>query len=134
MTFLMSGCKDQGSQPPAWSVPYEQWKAKGFHDYTIDQTRLCFCISGGETMRVTIRSGSITSVARLSDTTQVSPSISSLYLTVDSLFGKIRSPGSDSIVVTYNSQFGYPERVDINPQYHPVDGGVIYETSNLQVP
>jgi len=134
LLLLLAGCEDQGSQPPGWLLPYEQWKISGLQNYTIDQTMICYCITGGQTMRLVVRSGLMTSVTRLSDSAQMSPPISSYYRTVDSLFGIIRNPGSDSIVVTYNSQYGYPERLDINPQSHPVDGGVIYETSNLRVP
>jgi Family of unknown function (DUF6174) len=134
LIVLLSGCEDYGSQPREILVPCGRWPANGFQNYTIDQARECYCISSGETMRLVIRSGVIISVTRVSDHAQISPEMSRLYMSVDSLFAKIRNPGPDSIVVTYNSCYGYPERVDINPQDHPRDGGVLYVTSNLQVP
>jgi hypothetical protein len=70
---------------------------------------------------------------RLFDTTYVPSPIPQYYLTVDSLFSIIRTRPGDSIVVTYNETYGYPEKLDINPQQHPVDGGVLFETSNLQI-
>jgi len=48
------------------------------------------------------------------------------------LFGIIKNPNGDSLVVRYNSIYGFPEYLDINPQQHPVDGGALYETSNLR--
>ena len=84
-------------------------------------------------MRITVRADTVARVVRLSDSTQLSSSASRQYLAVDSLFGLIRHPHADSLVVVYNSYYGYPERLDIDPQLHPVDGGVKYETSNLQV-
>jgi hypothetical protein len=63
-------------------------------------------------------------------------SVPSLHicLTVDSLFGIIRRGGTDSLVVTSHETYGYQETQDINPQLHPVDGGVLYIHSNLQIP
>ena len=85
-------------------------------------------------MRITIRSDSLAQVKRLSDSPVLSYPGYTWYLTVDSLFGIIRNSKTDSLVISYNSRYGYPERLDITPQLHPVDGGVLYETSNLQVP
>lgn len=82
-------------------------------------------------MRVTVRSDTISSVIRISDTSVVAYPF---YFTVDSLFGIIRNSKTDSLVIRYNKQYGYPEYLDINPQLHPVDGGVLYKTSNLQIP
>jgi hypothetical protein len=104
----------------------------GFHDYTIDQVRMCFCPEVGDAMRITVRSDTIASVVRISDGSTMSYPVTTYYLTVDSLFGIIRNPGTDSLVVTYNETYGYPETLDVNPQLHPVDGGVLYTTSNFR--
>ena len=85
-------------------------------------------------MRITVRADTIASVARVSDGSAVSFPISTYYLSVDSLFRIIRNSSADSIVVAFNETYGYPEILDINPQLHPVDGGVLYRTSNLQIP
>ncbi len=128
------GCRDQGPALPQGVDPYLQWKSHALTDYTIDQYRMCFCADGGITMRVVVRGGTVYSVTRLSDSVQLSPPASSRYLSVDSLFAIIRRPGSDSLFVTYDAQFGYPDFVDINPQLHPIDGGVSYRTLNLRIP
>ena len=127
------GCKDQATQPLPLD-PYERWRSYGLHEYSIDQARMCFCLQGGQEMRITVRSDTIASVINLSDGSTVSYPISKYYLTVDSLFGIIRNSRTDSLVITYNETYGYPETLDINPQLHPVDGGVLYKTSNLLIP
>ena len=84
-------------------------------------------------MRLTVRSDTIALVVRLSDSSKTPYPMSTFFLTVDSLFSIIRNPNSDSLVVEYNAEYGYPEKLDINPQLHPVDGGVLYLTSNLRI-
>lgn len=133
--FLISllGCREHASQPVPLD-PYERWRSYNLHNYTIDQVHTCYCVEGGQTMRITVRSDTVALVTRLSDGSKVSPPTSTWYLTVDSLFGIIRNPKTDSLVIAYNSSYGYPEKLDINPQQHPVDGGVLIENSNLQIP
>jgi len=82
-------------------------------------------------MKITVRSDSIFSVMRLSDSAIIPFPTSKQYLPVDSLFGIIRNSKTDSLIVTYDAMYGYPNSLDINPQLHPVDGGVLFETSNL---
>jgi hypothetical protein len=84
-------------------------------------------------MRVTVRSDTVASVLRLSDSTLLSREEAARYLTIDSLFSIIREPKGDSLVVSYNTKYGYPESLDINPQQHPVDGGILYTTTNLKL-
>ena len=85
--------------------------------------------NAGELVRITVRADTIFNVVKISDNSLIKTSV---YFTVDSLFGIIKNAGNDSLVIRYNEMYGYPEFLDINPQWHPVDGGVLYETSNLQ--
>ena len=126
-----SGCKKDQSSQPVQQTPLEKWQSQNFHNYTIDQIRSCYCVHGGELMRITVRSDTVARVINVSDASVVTVTY---YLTIDSLFGIIRNARTDSLVIRYNNQYGYPEYLDVNPQLHPVDGGVLYVTSNLQVP
>jgi len=119
--------KELVSEAPP-QTPYELWRSKNLRDYTIDQVRTCFCPDAGDAVRITVRSDTIFSLTKVSDGSVVT---SPYYYTVDSLFGIIKNPNGDSLVVRYNSIYGFPEYLDINPQQHPVDGGALYETSNL---
>lgn len=133
LIVMLTGCGDHGSDPlPADS--YARWRSYAIHDYTIDQVRECFCIDGGTVMRVTVRGDTVARVVRLSDSSLVTPERAAWYLPIDSLFGIIRHPSADSIVVEYEDHYGYPRVLDINPQQHPVDGGVLYRIMNFQVP
>lgn len=127
--MVLLSCK-QATQSSQLS-PYEQWKSLNLHNYTIDQSRECYCIGAGVTVRLTIRADTIASVVKLTGTDTM---FTQYYYTIDSLFGIIRNGGVDSLVVKYNTQYGYPEYLDIDPQLHPVDGGELYRTSNLQMP
>ena len=133
LLLLLLGCSEHGFQPLPRD-PYERWKFFNLHTYTIDQALLCYCPGRGETMRIAIRADTILSVTRVSDSSAVSFPMSTYYYSVDALFGIIQHPGTDSLVVTYNETYGYPETLDINPQAHPYDGGVLIRTSNLRTP
>lgn len=142
--FIASGCKKEQAvvQPVEINTlntynltpPYVKWTSYGYHNYTIDQIRQCFCPNGTEKMRVVVRDDTVTSVVRLSDNKELSYFEARYYMPVDSLFKKVLNPGQDSIVVSFNQKFGYPEMLDINPQLHPQDGGVLFYTSNLRIP
>jgi len=134
LLLLSVRCKDQTSEPVP-SDPYERWVSYGSHNYTVTQVLSCYCANRGEAMRITVRSDTIALVNRLSDSAEIPRSQWIAYSTIEGLFGIIRfGPKTDSLVVTYNSQYGYPERLDVNPQLHPVDGGYLFETSSLQIP
>jgi hypothetical protein len=123
-------CKKEQISEPVKQTPYELWRLKDFHNYSINQIRSCFCPDAGQLVRITVRSDTIFSVVKLSDTTIVT---SPIYFTVDSLFGIIKNSKTDSLVIRYNTIYGFPEFLDINPQWHPVDGGFLYDTSNLEI-
>ena len=133
LVLLHFACQKEQSSQLRPVTPYEQWKSFNLHNYSIDQVRSCFCVYGGEIIRIVVRSDTVASVERLSDSTIVSAPASSWYFTIDSLFGIIQNSKADSLVIIYNAQYGFPEKLDINPQFHPVDGGVLYETSNLHI-
>lgn len=128
---ILAGCRDESTNAAA-STPYEKWVAQRARNYSIEQVRACFCVYGGQKMKVIVRSDTIYSVMRIADSVFLLPPASKYYLTVDSLFAIIKKPGGDSLVVSYDPQYGFPESLDINPQMHPFDGGVLYETSKYQ--
>ncbi len=133
LLLLLMGCKDHASSPVPGS-PYEQWRTLAIHDYTIDQVRECYCAERGRVMTLTVRADTIASMVYASDSTAAPVYALPWYCTIDSLFAIIRNSTSDSLVIVYNAEFGYPETLDINPQAHPIDGGVLYRTTNLRVP
>ena len=132
LLFTVFGCEEL-TNTTDFSSHYMQWQSQNIHDYTIEQARYCFCPDGGQKVQITVRDDSVYSVLRLSDSMIIPYPNSARYLTVDSLFAIIENNESDSLVVEYDSIYGYPTKLDINPQLHPVDGGILYETSNLRI-
>jgi len=130
MIVWCAACKQEQASQPVLQTPYEQWRSFNLHNYTIDQSRSCFCPHGGELMRITVRSDTIAGVVRISDTSIVTYPY---FVSIDSLFGIIRYLKTDSLVIRYNVQYGYPEYLDVDPQLHPSDGGYLLETSNLHI-
>jgi hypothetical protein len=128
--LFFASCKKQQVTESILQTHYELWRSQNIHNYSIDQIRDCFCPDAGQLVRVTVRSDTVYSIIKISDTSTVAHPY---YFTVDSLFGIIRNSVNDSLVIKYNSEFGFPEYLDINPQQHPADGGVLYETSNFQI-
>jgi len=125
-------CIEQTSIPFSFS-PYDQWRSYNIHNYTIEQIRSCYCVNRGQSMKITVRSDSVYSVMRLSDSTLIPYPNSKQYLTIDSLFGIIKNSKSDSLIISYESKYGYPNKLDINPQLNSRDGGEMYVTSNLLI-
>lgn len=130
--FTIFGCEEL-TNTTDYSTHYIQWRSNNIHDYTIEQARYCFCPNGGLKVQVTVRADSVFSVMRLSDSMIIPYPNSERYVSIDSLFSIIENNETDSLVVEYDSIYGYPTKLDINPQLHPVDGGVLYETSNLKI-
>lgn len=128
--LFCTSCQEKQVSEPDTKTPYELWRSKNLHNYSIDQVRSCFCTDAGQSVRITVRSDTIYNIINISDNSIIT---SPFYLTVDSLFGIIKNSENDSLVIEYNSTYGFPEFLDINPQLHPVDGGVLYKTSNLQI-
>jgi len=130
--FLLfnTSCKKEQIAEPNTNTSYELWRSKNLHNYSIDQIRSCFCPDAGQSVRIIVRSDTISSIIKISDNSIIT---SRFYFTVDSLFGIINNSENDSLAIRYNTNYGFPEFLDINPQLHPVDGGVLYETSNLQI-
>jgi len=126
--FVSCGKDNISEQNP--ETPFELWKSLDIHNYTIDQRYMCFCVGAGELVRVTVNSDTVFSAIRISDNEFLK---TGNFLSINQLFKIIENNENDSLVIKYNSQFGYPEFLDVNPQQHPVDGGILYETSNLLI-
>jgi len=129
--MLLCGCRDHITEVVVLS-PKEIWQSHGLRNYSMEQTRFCFCVEGGTRMVVTVLNDTVFSVVRARDSVTLFEPSARYYLSIDSLFGLIANTQADSMVVTYDGKFGYPTMIDIDPQLNPVDGGVKYVTNNLK--
>ena len=126
------GCSDQGTSPVDLEH-FRLWKSLDVHDYVIEQQRQCFCPDGGRIVEIVIRADTIASIAAL-DTLQP-PVQSGPYLSVNGLFEYIisaRAQSASSVEVTYNEQYGYPERIFVDWIAAAVDDEVGYLTLNFR--
>jgi hypothetical protein len=57
-----AACKKEETSQPVPQTPYAQWRSQNLHDYTVDQSRTCFCPHGSELVRITVRSDTIAGV------------------------------------------------------------------------
>ena len=132
--FMMLGMAfiscDTTSNAPAAADPYSVWQAQGLHDYSFEQTRTCFCPDAGKAVKIIVRADTIASVSLVSDGAEVPREMYVAYKTVGQMFTLIHS-GTDSVIVRYHASLGYPEYLDVDPQFHAVDGGALYETAKL---
>jgi hypothetical protein len=131
LSLCILSCKRDLTTQPSSSY-LETWRSYEIHDYSVEQTRSCFCINGGEKIRLTVKSDTISSVIKISDGTALSFPESGYYMSIEQLFDFIKN-SKDSLVIKYNDKYGYPEYLDIDPQLHPIDGGALYETANLSI-
>ena len=128
--LLLISCNESQLPQPGDQSQYELWKSKNIHNYSVEQVRTCFCPDAGERVRLTVKADTIFSIVRISDGQAIN---NANYHSIESLFSLIHQSTYDSLSIKYNREYGYPELLDINPQLHPVDGGVLYTTSNLQL-
>lgn len=128
--LLFISCNENQLPEPGNQSQYDFWKSKNIRNYSVEQVRSCFCPGAGQRVMLTVSADTILSVVRISDGQMIDKSH---YLSIESLFELISRSRNDSISIKYNREYGYPELLDINPQLHPVDGGVLYTTSNLVV-
>ena len=131
---LLVGCEDVTHNGPVIPIdPYQCWASLHIRDYTVDQKYMCFCQGAGNPVRITVRSDSIVSVVSLIDNMDLPKETWERFATVEQLFAQARNPEYDSVVVRYDRTFCFPDTLDINPQQHPFDGGVLFVTWNLRL-
>lgn len=129
-------CKNDAMSPDFshTSNEYERWKAYGLKNYTIEQKRDCFCVYGGDPVRVIVKDGVVVDAIRVSDSTSVSPGEQVWYKTVDELFSIIQSISPDSVAqfrVAYDSMYGYPKEFYVDPDAMKADEEYGYRNEKL---
>ena len=114
--------------------PAARWQAYGMNNYSIDQSRNCFCVHGGVTVRVFIRDNQIVNVFDISKGTSLPQNQWQWYKTVDQLFTIISGINKDSVAsfrVDYDSKYGYPTNFFVDPNAQIADEEYGYDSKNL---
>ncbi len=91
--------------------PQKRWQAYGVQDYSLLQTRTCFCDNGGKAFLVTVRQGSIANVVDPANGGNVPPEKWGEFKTVQGLFDLLKSVDSTKVATvsaSYDTLYGYP--------------------------
>ncbi len=111
-----------------------QWYSLGVTHYSVDQLGYGQCFYCQQPVRLTIKDNRIVNVVLIDTGDPVPRTEWELYETIDGLFGLIRSvKNAYQVRVQFDSTYGYPRSVWINPSEQIQDEEIGYLTSNLVV-
>lgn len=110
-------------------------------DYSVEQTRSCFCPNGGKAATIFVVSDTIADAVWISDGSHLSPEQWAGFRTINGLFDEMTRWDTSrfNIKVIYDSLHGYPSLLSVYPKAvtNPdsttsviLDAGVAYKTSN----
>ena len=129
---LLSSCTDLGTAPDhglsadysGIADPATRWEAYAIEDYSLLQSRTCFCVDGGKQVLVTVRSGNISSVVDPADGSILAADRRGAFMTIPGLFALVKSIDTTkvaSLQVSYDPRYGYPLRVFVDPSSQIAD-------------
>jgi hypothetical protein len=133
----LSACDDDVAAPPA-ATALEQarakWQQSGFDSYEITQRRNCYCMLGGQPVRLLVFRDSLVSGMNLADSTALSVEQLGWYKSIDQLFeflGTVDPAKVASFEASYDSTFGFPAHFWIDYDTQIADEEIGYECSDL---
>lgn len=94
-----------------------RWNANGSSDYDMVARALCFCILGGQEVRVAVRGGRVASLVVVSSGQMIDPAQYLQFAPVERLFDVLEEAiegDAAKLDVTYDSRYGYPVRFQID--------------------
>ena len=117
--LLFSACDDESSVlvPPesdALTRARSSWTALDHHDYQLTQERLCFCLLGGQPVRLTVQSDSLVSGMLLIDSTMLTAEELQYYHGVEGLFDFVAGIDPSQVAefqLSFDSLFHFPSDV-----------------------
>jgi Family of unknown function (DUF6174) len=111
-----------------------RWHAAGISDYSYEMRKLCFCppeVVGP--FAITVRGGAVASVVYVSTGAAVVP-VAERHPTVDGLFAVVEATlerNPDRLTIDYDSELGYPRRIEVDTIVRAADDEVTYEATSL---
>ena len=134
LAILVSCTESTDPGPRLSGDAYARWKSHNITHYTIEESRNCFCPSGGKWVRVEVRNDSVLGVVDIANDTLVSQMFAQQCKSVDQLFAVIASIDTHAVAsfeVCYDSIHGYPVSFFVDPDSRIVDEEYGYSTRNL---
>lgn len=118
------------------AIPEERWSKYGINDYVITQQLGCFCPARGP-FKIFVVNNKIVDVLDISADTLLSKNgypFTSLKTVID-LFDLTYEIDPDSVAdirIEYNSRFGFPKLISVDPDSIIVDEEYSYYTTSLE--
>jgi hypothetical protein len=146
LTFLVASCSDLGPEESQRSEeigadysaipdPRARWQAYQLRNYVFEQQRTCFCINGGETCLVYVSNDKVVDVVRKSDGQSVFREFGFLYKTANQLLDladSLKSVTVARLVVEYDTRFGFPRYIYVDPNAQMADEEYGYLTTSVK--
>ena len=132
----LAACDDDPASPPedAHAKAKRLWSQTGSTTYDMSQWRDCFCFLGGQEVMLQVRDDSLIAGTLAVQNRALTDEERRWYLTVDELFTFIdsaRAASPASLVVEYDSLFGYPRRISVDYSTQMADEEITYRSANL---
>ncbi|MBR9975475.1 MAG: amino acid permease [Bacteroidetes bacterium] len=137
VALALGACNDDGASAPPpdpLAQARSQWEAMGFDSYEITQRRNCFCVLGGQDVRLLVLRDSLVRGVNLADSSALAPEQLQWYYTIDGLFDFIA--GFDPVAaahyeIRFDSTFAYPAHFWIDPSEQIADEEIGYDCFDL---
>jgi hypothetical protein len=89
-----------------------RWNARGTTDYSYVLRQNCYCVLGGQPVRVTVQAGVVVSAIRIGDGLHVPAEYLGAFVPVERLFDIIEDgiqQRAHRIQATYDEDYGFPD-------------------------
>ena len=133
---VLHGCTSTTAPIPELRVARLRWSERGPASYSITVARSCEClVESSAPVVVTVRKGAVESRRYESTGAPVPAEYAELFPPVEGLFEIIHSAqrdGAARIAVSYDRDYGYPSRIEIDFHRMYVDDEITYLARDLQ--
>ena len=138
LSLILAACS--ASSGSEFSRNREKWQDANITHYRMELNISCFCAFRDQMpLTVEVRDGQIVSMAAADDTlvldTDPNYEFFAPHATIDLLFAKLDAAlngGADSVTVTYDATYGFPNEIAIDFDQQMADEEMYYTISNFE--
>jgi len=101
-----------------------RWEAQGLVSYQFELTRSCYCVLGGQTMKVEVAGGVVVGAEHLDSGIGIDTELFSYIPTIPDLFDLIEDAVGRPMArffASYDPSLGYPTRIELDYAAEAVD-------------
>jgi len=134
---LLTACEHKAFDFSSFSAARARWRSFNYTSYQIEQERICFfCQSPQGLVQLFIVDNKVTSGVSALESRALTSSELESFRTVDQTFDWIeqtRKTKPDHFEIDYDSQYGYPARIEYDGSERALDDEITYYMRNLQI-